>query len=268
MTQVAAIQMTSSNDVQQNLQIAKQLIQEAVMLGAKLIVLPENFAYMGHHPKDKLQHQEAFGSGPIQDFLSNTARNQQIWIVGGTIPLSATITDKVRASCLVYNEKGDCVGRYDKLHLFDVMVPDNQEIHTESATIEAGHEVVVVPTPLGRLGLAICYDIRFPEIFRQMHLQQVEMIALPAAFTYATGVAHWEILLRARAIENLSYVVAAAQTGVHINGRKTYGHSMIIQPWGEIIACLKEGSGAVVGEINLNDLHKIRGDFPALKHII
>jgi len=264
---VACIQMTSTENVSENLSEAKKMLQKASDEGAKLVVLPENFSIMDLDPMDKVKYKEAFGHGPIQDFLKNEAAHHGIWIVGGTIPLAAPMNqEKVYAACLVYNDRGDCVGRYDKIHLFDVKLRESQENHNESKTIAPGNEVIVIDTPFGKLGLAVCYDLRFPELFRLMQTSGAEIIALPAAFTQVTGLAHWDILIRARAIENQVYMLAAAQTGEHPDHRKTYGHSMIVNPWGEVKASLPLGIGALSADIDLNFLHQLRGDFPVLQH--
>ena len=232
MTICAAIQMASSPNVNANLLKAGQLVAEAVGAGARLVVLPENFALMGSDEFDKVKIREKDGEGPIQEFLATTAKKHGIWLVGGTIPLEANDDNKVRAACLVYNDKGDVVARYDKIHLFDVNVPDTNEVYKESASIEAGEHIRVVDTPYGKLGIAVCYDLRFPEFFRSAVNEGIDILAVPAAFTAETGAAHWEVLLRARAIENQCYVIASNQGGFHLNGRKTFGHSMIIDPWG------------------------------------
>jgi len=264
---IASIQMTSTENVQQNLDMAGVLIQQAVEQGAGLIVLPEMFALMGMDQFDKVRLRETFHQGPIQDFLQEQAKQHRIWLVGGTIPIAiSNDKSRARAACLVYNDKGELVARYDKVHLFDVHLRKSKEEYFESKTMEPGDKVVVVPTPFGRIGLAVCYDVRFPELFRRMHEQQVEIIILPTAFTYTTGMAHWDILVRARAIENLAYVVAACQTGVHPNGRKTYGHSMIVNPWGDVIAVLPEAIGVLVKDIDLDYLKELRQDFPVLTH--
>ncbi|MDR3476889.1 MAG: carbon-nitrogen hydrolase family protein [Gammaproteobacteria bacterium] len=264
---VAGIQMTSTSDVKENLEMAKKLIQQAVDLGAKLIVLPEMFALMGMGPMDKINLREELGHGLIQDFLQTEAKKHRIWLVGGTIPIAIAKDDsRARAACLVFDDQGECVARYDKVHLFDVHLRASQEDYSESKTIEAGDKVVVVQTPFGRLGLGVCYDIRFPELFRRMQAQDVEIIALPTAFTYTTGAAHWDVLIRARAIENLAYLVTSCQTGTHTNGRKTYGHTMIVNPWGTVDALLEEGAGVVVGDINLEYMRQLRQDFPVLLH--
>ena len=264
---VACVQMTSTHDVQQNLDMAKALIEEAVAAEARLVILPEMFAIMGMDQIDKVKHRETPGQGLIQDFLREQAVQHGIWLVGGTIPLAIEgNTEKARAACLVIDDKGNQVARYDKVHLFDVHLRSSQEAYAESQTTEPGDKIVVVPTPFGRLGLAVCYDVRFPELFRRMHAQDVEIIALPTAFTFTTGAAHWDVLVKARAIENLAYVVAACQTGTHPNGRKTYGHSMIINPWGDTKASLPQGVGVIVADINLDYVHQVRKDFPVLMH--
>ncbi|MHB1949251.1 MAG: carbon-nitrogen hydrolase family protein [Gammaproteobacteria bacterium] len=267
LSRIACIQMTSTEDVSRNLLSAQELIRNAVDQGAKLLVLPENFALMGLDQTDKVKHREEFNNGPIQEFLRKQAQTHDVWIVGGTIPIAVPEeTNRVFASSLVYNSQGECVARYDKIHLFDVQLRATNETYLESRTVMPGDRIVVVDTPFGKLGLAVCYDVRFPEMFRLMLKQNVELIALPSAFTYTTGAAHWEVLARARAIENLSFVLAACQTGAHTNTRKTYGHSMIVNPWGEVQVCLPEGEGVVVSEINLEFLQRIRQDFPALDH--
>lgn len=267
MKKIACIQMTSTNDVSHNLFAAESLIQEAVDQQAELIVLPEMFAIMGLDQVDKIKYAEKLDQGPIQDFLHQQAAQHGIWLVGGTIPiLSPAHENKVFASCLVFNSKGERVAVYNKIHLFDVELKATQEKYVESNTIEPGDKIVVIPTPFGKLGLAVCYDLRFPEMFRSMHQHGVEIIAIPSAFTYTTGSAHWEVLARARAIENLSYVLCACQTGKHTNQRHTFGHSMIVNPWGEILVCLPDHPGIILSEINLDFLHQIRQDFPALMH--
>ena len=266
MTKCAAIQMASSPTISVNLQEAEKLIAEAVTAGAKLVALPENFALMGNHETDKLKAKEVDGSGPIQDFLATVAKKYGVWVVGGTIPMATDDSNKVRAACLIYNDQGERVGRYDKVHLFDVNVPGTQEVYRESDSIEPGTEPQVFDTPFGRLGVAVCYDLRFPEFFRKMSVQGVDILVVPSAFTAETGAAHWEVLLRARAVENLCYVIAPNQGGLHINGRKTFGHSMIIDPWGIVLDCYKTGSGYVMAEIDPERLEKVRGAFPVLNH--
>ncbi|MFZ2451839.1 MAG: carbon-nitrogen hydrolase family protein [Methylovulum miyakonense] len=262
----AAIQMVSSPDVETNLLAAGQLIADAAKAGAKLVVLPENFALMGLHELDKLKVKEVDGTGPIQDFLAAVAKQWSVWIIAGTIPVAGDADDKVRAACLVYDDNGGRVARYDKVHLFDVSVPGTDEVYRESASIEAGQGRVIVDTPFGRIGLAVCYDLRFPEFFRTMSQQDVDILVFPAAFTAETGAAHWEVLLRARAIENLCYVIAPNQGGVHGNGRKTFGHSMVIDPWGQVLACVEQGPGFAIAGIDPNRLDQVRGAFPVLNH--
>jgi len=265
LNRVAAIQMTSTSDVKTNLEQAAELIAYAAKQNAKLAVLPENFVLMGKNETDKLNIKETFGTGPIQTFLAEQAKKHNIWIVGGSIPIAATQPDKVYNTCLVYNDQGQCIARYDKIHLFDVQVSDT-ETYLESQVIAAGDKIVVIDTPVGRLGLAICYDIRFSELFRTMQEKGAEIFALPTAFTVPTGQAHWEVLTRARAIENFCYLIAACQTGTHDSGRKTYGHSEIVEPWGTVITHLDQGKGVIVADIDLEKLHQIRKKIPVDKH--
>jgi nitrilase len=266
MNVAAVIQMTSSADLQDNLQVAYRLLQQAAQRGAQLAVLPENFTLMGMHERDKLAIAEADGDGPIQTWLANTARELGLWIVAGTISLKIPAESRVAAACLVVNAQGERIARYDKIHLFDVEVDDATGSYRESATFAPGQRCVVLDTPIGKLGLAICYDIRFPELFRQLSVLGAEVLVLPAAFTVPTGRAHWDVLLRARAIENLCYLLAAGQTGLHANGRETYGHSMIIDPWGEVQASLVNEVGLQVGSIDLDKQRAQRRKFPALAH--
>lgn len=266
MSKCAAIQMASSPNVGFNLLEAEKLIAEAVKAGAKLVALPENFALMGEHELDKIRIKEVDGHGPIQNFLSETAAKYGVWIVGGTMPIAGDAENKVRAACLIYNERGERVARYDKMHLFDVSVPSTDEVYRESDSIEAGAYPLVFDTPFGRMGVAVCYDLRFPEFFREMARMGMEILMIPSAFTAETGAAHWELLLRARAVENLCYIVAPNQGGFHLNGRKTFGHSMIVDPWGMVLDCYKTGSGFVAAEIDLERLEKVRTVFPVLQH--
>ncbi len=261
-----AIQMTSSADLAENLHTANRLISEAADKGAKLILLPENFAFMGRDDRDKLAIAEPDGFGPIQNFLADCARHHKIWLAGGSVPLQSSDPEKIRAACLIYNPQGQRAARYDKVHLFDVDVPDTDESYRESDTIEAGDKPVLLETPLGKLGLTICYDLRFPEYIRLLAEKGLEILLVPAAFTARTGAAHWEILLRARAIENQCYVIAANQGGIHANGRETYGHSMIIDPWGKVLARLAQAPGICTGKIDLQHLARVRSTFPALRH--
>lgn len=271
MTKIAAIQMASGPKVSANLIEVSRQISSAVNAGAKLIVLPENFAIMGMQDADQIKVAEDEGIGLIQDFLSDQAKNNKIWIVAGTIPINLSSDNpeyekKVYAACLVYNEKGERVSRYDKIHLFDVHLELTNETYNESETIEAGNKAIVVETPFGKIGIAICFDLRFPELFRQLVLFGAEIIVIPAAFTASTGKAHWEVLLRARAIENLCYVIASAQGGYHVNGRETYGDSMIVDPWGTVLDCLPQGSGYVAADIDIDNINIIRKNFPVLKN--
>lgn len=265
MTQVAAIQMTSGPDVAANLFEAGRLITQAVESGAQLIVLPENFCLMPMKDSGRLREVELLDDGHIQNFMAEASRRHKIWLVGGTVPLTTDNPEKCRSACLVYNSLGERVARYDKIHLFDVEL-DNSEAYTESATIEAGDQVVVVDTPFGRLGLAICYDLRFPELFRQLSDKGAQIFAVPSSFTAITGSVHWEVLVRARAIENQAYVLAAAQGGFHANGRETYGDSMIVDPWGRITNRLSRGPGVVMSNIDLDLQNDIRKNLPALMH--
>ena len=266
---MTAIQMVSGPSVAENLAAAAKLLARAAAGGAQLAVLPENFALMGRGESDKVQVREAEGEGPIQAFLAEQAARHRLWLVGGTIPLRTAADDnRVRAACLLFDDRGRQVARYDKVHLFDVQVVGSAERYAESATIEPGDRYVVADTPFGRLGLAVCYDLRFPEQFRALVEQGMEILALPAAFTAATGKAHWETLLRARAIENQCYVIASAQGGKHANGRETYGDSLIIDPWGEILDRLPEGPGVVLAEFDRERLANIRQQFPVLQHCV
>lgn len=266
MSVVAAVQMASGPNVKANLEEAEKLIKTAVQQDAELVVLPENFAIMGLSEMDKVAIAETAGEGPIQQFLSQQANKYGIWIVGGTIPLESGVAGKVYSASLLYNDSGEVVARYDKLHLFDVLLEDSNESYNESETIESGDDIVVVDTPFGKLGMSVCYDLRFPELFRAMADVGMEVCVLPSAFTSLTGRAHWESLLRARAIENLCYMVAPDQGGYHKNGRETYGDSMIVDPWGVVLNRLPHGTGVVVSEIDLEKLRKTRKNFPALQH--
>ena len=263
-----AVQMASGPNVGANLLEAERLVAEAAKQNASLVVLPENFAFVGKHCSDVLTLRETDGDGPLQDFLSQLARRHDLWLVGGTVPLEAGDNAKVRAACLVYDNTGKRVARYDKIHLFDVNLVESNEAYAESRTFEPGPpgQSGVVETPCGRLGIAVCYDLRFPEHFRKMLDHGVEAFALPAAFTAVTGKAHWEPLVRARAIENLSYLIAAAQGGYHVSGRETYGHSMIVDPWGTVLAEVPRGTGTVTSTLDLEFLHATRRNFPSLEH--
>ena len=259
---IAAIQMRVGPEVSVNLKEAARLIDIAVTKGAKLVVLPEYFCIMGMKDADKVMLREEEGSGPIQDFLSKTAKSHGIWLVGGSVPLVSSRPDKVKNSCLVYDDSGKQVARYDKIHLFNLKF--GKEHYAEEETIEAGTKVVTLESPFGRIGLSICYDLRFPELYRSM--EKIDIILAPSAFTSFTGKAHWEILVRARAIENMAYMIAPAQIGRHINGHETYGDSMIVDPWGVILDHLPKGPGVVLANINPSYQKNLRNSFPALKH--
>lgn len=263
---IAAIQMATGPNVSANLLETERLVQDAAQSGAGLVVLPESFAFMGKRDQDLLPLRERDGEGPLQTFLSKLAARHGVWLVGGTVPLEASDPGRVRAACLVYNARGDRVARYDKIHLFDVYLEGADEHYVESSTIEPGQDVMVLDTPFGRLGIAVCYDLRFPELFRQMLDSGMELLALPAAFTAVTGKAHWETLVRARAIENLAYVVAAAQGGYHVNGRETHGHSMIVDPWGAVLAQVPRGAGCICCPLDGELLGSMRRNFPAIEH--
>ena len=259
---VAGIQMASSPQVASNLTEAERLIAIAAGQGAKIVVLPEYFCIMGVKDIDKVAVREIAGDGPIQRFLAKMAKRYKIWLIGGTVPIVSNYPNKVRNSCLVYNDKGMQVARYDKIHLFGLDL--GSEHYHEENTIESGNEVVVVDTPYGKIGLSICYDLRFPELYRAMG--QVDIIVIPSAFTETTGKAHWESLIRARAIENLCYVIAPAQGGYHLSGRETHGNSMIVDPWGVILDRLPRGSGVVIANINREYQASLRQSLPVLKH--
>ena len=263
----AAIQLSSVADRDANLASAGRLLRQAAEAGVALAVLPENFAFMGARERDKLAIAEPDGQGVIQDFLASTARELKLWIVAGTVPLAVPgDTDKVYAACLVYDAQGRRAARYDKIHLFDVEVPGGER-YRESATIaRGGINPVVVDTPIGRLGLSVCYDLRFPELYRALAQQGAEALCVPAAFTARTGQVHWEPLLRARAIENQCFLIAPGQHGTHAGGRATHGHSLIIDPWGEILAQQAAGDGVVAAPLPRERLEQVRSSFPALTH--
>jgi predicted amidohydrolase len=265
---VAAIQMNSGLDVTANLELAGRLLAEAAADGCTLAALPENFALMPERGKDKAQHAEEPGEGPIQDFLSATAAEHRIWIVAGSMPLvSPDIgNQRVFGACPVYDHQGEQRALYRKIHLFDVDLVDKGESYRESASMYAGNEVIAVDTPAGRLGLSICYDLRFPELYRQLVDDGAVLFTVPAAFTATTGMAHWHTLLRARAIENLAYVVAPGQYGCHPDNRSTYGHSLICDPWGRILAEEPEGNCVVAADIDPDLVSKLRSEFPALSN--
>ncbi len=259
---VAAVQMASGPNVEGNLREAERLIERAVEHGAQLVALPEYFGIMGMREEDKVSLREREGSGPIQAFLAATAKKHGIWLLGGSVPLQCDAPDKVRNSSMLYDESGRLVARYDKIHLFGFEM--GEERYSEQRTIEPGNRVVTVDSPFGRIGLSVCYDLRFPELYRAM--KEIDIILVPSAFTETTGRAHWEPLIRARAIENLAYVVAPAQGGYHVNGRETHGDTMIVDPWGVVLDRLPRGSGVVAAGINLQHLQRLRQSLPALSH--
>jgi deaminated glutathione amidase len=263
---IAAIQMVSGAELQANLDSARALLEQSAAAGAQLAVLPENFCLMGHRDSDKLAARESFGDGPVQRFLARSARELGLWIAGGTLPLAASDDAHVRNTLLVFSPAGDCVARYDKIHLFKF--DNGSERQDETRLIEGGREPAAFELRAAdghawRIGLSVCYDLRFPELYREL---RADVLLVPSAFTYVTGRAHWELLLRARAIENLAYVIAPAQGGVHENGRRTWGHSMVVEPWGGILAERAEGAGVVIAELDAARQARLRLELPALEH--
>lgn len=266
MPRVAAIQMQSVPERAANLELAGRLLEQAAGEGAQLAILPEYFALFGLPEAERIKATETPGHGPVQDFLAETAARLGLWIVGGTTPLAGPEMPRSRAACLVFDAAGEAVARYDKMHLFDVEVADGTRRYAESEYTAPGTEPVVIDSPVGRLGLSVCYDIRFPELYRALSAAGAEVMAVPAAFTAATGAAHWALLMRARAVENLSYTVGATQWGRHANGRETYGHAMLVEPWGEVIAERPKGNAAVCADLDMDRLRETRRSFPALAH--
>ena len=262
MTKVAAVQMVSTPRVEDNLATARRLVAQAAGEGAQLVALPEYWPIMGMSDSDKVAHAEPVGAGPIQDCMAQLAREHGIWLVGGTLPLVSQQDGKVLNTTLVYDPQGQAVSRYDKIHLFGFN--KGSESYDEARTIVPGESVGGFEAPFGRVGLSVCYDLRFPELFRAMG--ECVLTIVPAAFTHTTGLAHWEVLLRARAIENQCYVLASAQGGTHANGRRTFGHSMLVDPWGEVKAVLREGEGVISGTLDDDFLKGVRESLPALKH--
>ncbi len=263
---VAAIQMTSGHVVADNLAAAGKLLREAKDLGADLACLPENFSFIGLRDADKLEVAEADGEGPVQEFLCRTARELDLWILGGTTVLKGDSARRVANTSLLIDAAGKRVARYDKIHLFDVSIPGRNEQYLESTHVTPGRKVVVADTPVGRLGLSVCYDMRFPELYRELVAQGAEWLAMPAAFTVPTGRAHWETLLRARAIENLCYVVAPAQWGTHSSGRETYGDTLIVDYWGQVLSRLASGTGVITAQFDPAKQAETRARFPALEN--
>lgn len=263
---IAAIQLSSGDDVDRNLACIDGLLTKAASRGVKLALLPENLAYMGVHDEDKLVHAEPEGSGPIQDFLADAAKRHDLWLVAGSIPLQSPQAGRCFGASLVIDPAGRTTACYRKIHLFDVDLPESNERYRESDTMSHGDTLVTAETPAGRLGLTICYDLRFPEMFRQLVDRNATIFSVPAAFTQATGQAHWMSLLRARAIENMSYVIAAGQYGRHPSGRQTFGHSTIVDPWGQVLATAPSGDAVVDASIDPALPLKLRARFPVLEH--
>lgn len=261
---VAALQMVSGTDVQRNLDDARSLLAQAAAAGAQLVALPEYFCLMGRRDEDKLAIAEAAGEGPIQRMLADAARAHGLWIVGGTLPLTGADAAHVRNACLVFGPDGQQAARYDKMHLF--AFAQGSERYDEGRTLEAGGTPVALQALALRVGLSICYDLRFPELYRALMRPPCDLLVVPAAFTHTTGEKHWELLLRARAVENQCYVLAAAQGGRHDNGRRTWGHSMVVDPWGEVLACCEEGPGLALAELEPERIAKVRAQLPALAH--
>jgi len=266
MPKAAVIQMTSSSELKRNLELARRLLERAAEAGVVLAVLPENFALMPLNERARVAIAEQPDAGPIQTALAAAARDLGLWIVAGTVPMRSHEAGRPSATSLVFDAAGERVARYDKIHLFDVDLPSRTERYRESATTLPGAEPVVVDTPIGRIGLSVCYDLRFPELYRTLAARGATVFTVPSAFTAPTGRAHWEVLLRARAIENQGYVLAAAQAGLHDNGRETYGDSLIVEPWGGVVRRLPRGSGVVVAEIDAESADRLRRMFPVLDH--
>ena len=262
---IATLQLCADAEVAPNLAVAGELVRRAAGAGAAVALLPENFGFMGRSEADKLRVAERDGAGPMQDFLAEAAARHRIWLIGGTLPMKVPESpERTTNTCLVYDADGRRVARYDKIHLFDVDLPGRTESYRESAFVERGQAAVLVDTPVGRVGLSVCYDVRFPELYRELVRQGAQVLVVPAAFTAPTGRAHWEVLLRARAIENMAYVAAAAQSGLHANGRETYGDSLVVDYWGRVLDRLPRGSGLVTADIDLAAQASARDSFPVL----
>jgi nitrilase len=261
----AAVQMVSTGDVEANLRRAAELLARAAAAGAKVAVLPENFALLTADERLKLDHAEPAGGGPLTAFLQEQAARLGLWLVGGTLPYAGSERERVRATCLLVDDRGEIRARYDKIHLFDVQL-SRDEGYRESATIEPGSEPVVADTPYGPVGLAVCYDLRFPELFRILADRGAEWLAVPSAFTHTTGAAHWEVLVRARAIEEQMTVVAPDQGGTHPGGRATFGHSLVVDPWGAVLDRVATGEGLALGGLDDERLHEVRRRLPARSH--
>ncbi|HZQ75433.1 MAG TPA: carbon-nitrogen hydrolase family protein [Burkholderiales bacterium] len=259
---IAAIQMVSAPELAPNLDAAARLVAQAAAQGAKLAALPENFYCIGRHETDKVKLREPDGKGPVQEFLSSLSKKLGLWLVAGTVPIEAKSADRIRGACLVYDDAGRRVARYDKMHLF--RFDGGAEKYDETRTVEPGEAPLAIDTPFGRLALSVCYDVRFPELYRG--LGRFDAMLVPSAFTAATGAAHWETLLRARAVENQAYVIAPAQGGVHAGGRRTHGHTMIVDPWGEVLGERAEGEGIVLAEMDAKRIAQVRESLPALSN--
>ncbi|MGY4827245.1 carbon-nitrogen hydrolase family protein [Sphaerotilaceae bacterium SBD11-9] len=261
---IAALQTVATPSVERNLETARRLIAEAAAEGAALVALPEYFCFMGHNDRDKLALAEAPGDGPIQRMLADAARAHRVWVIGGTLPLCSHSADRALNASCVYSPEGRLAARYDKMHLF--RYDNGRESYDEGRVLQAGTEPVAFDAGPLRVGLSICYDLRFPELYRRLMAPPCDLLAVPAAFTHTTGRAHWEVLLRARAIENQCYVIAPAQGGLHENGRRTFGHSLIVDPWGEVLAMRDEGEGVVMAQLDLERIAAVRAQLPALTH--
>jgi predicted amidohydrolase len=261
-TRIAAVQMVSGPEVAPNLETAGKLVGAAAAAGARLVALPENFYIIGRHEGDKVKVREKDGSGPIQDFLREISLKHQVWVLAGTVPIETKNPNLIRSASMLYDDAGKRVARYDKMHVFRFESGD--ERYDEARTVEPGDRPLAVDSPFGRLALSVCYDVRFPELYRG--LGEFDVMFVPSAFTVPTGAAHWETLLRARAIENQCYVVAPAQGGVHAGGRATYGHTMIVDPWGEVLAVRPQEEGVILAELDFDRIKKVREQLPALRH--
>jgi len=261
---IAALQMVSAPSVERNLETARRLIAEAAAAGARLVALPEYFCFMGRSDRDKLAVAEGPGTGPIQRALSEAARTHRVWVIGGTLPLQSREPERVLNANCVYAPDGSLAARYDKMHLF--RYDNGRERYDEGRVLLAGAEPAAFDADGLRVGLSVCYDLRFPELYRALMAPPCDLLSVPSAFTHTTGLAHWELLLRARAVENQCYVIAPAQGGVHENGRRTYGHSMVVDPWGEVLGVLPEGEGIVIADVDPERIASVRRQLPALEH--
>mgnify|MGYP001291327987 FL=1 len=267
MSKVSAIQLNSGPNIKVNLYDVKTYIEQISETKTEIVVLPENFALMPENDNDYIKFSENLDDGQIQNYISDLARRYKLWIVAGTIPIKSPDNERVMASTITYDDTGKRVSLYNKIHLFDVTLPKSKESYNESKYFMPGETIEVIDTPIGRAGIACCYDLRFPELFRLQQDKKIEVIILPASFTEQTGKVHWETLIKARAIENLSYVVTSCQGGYHINGKKTFGHTMTVSPWGKTLDKLEKGKGFITSEIDLSQLKSIRENFPVLDHM-